>query len=109
MTADTQSAGEVPVRDNDDQGTFTKSEREWYRWGLEIGLQTALCCKSREEIQRSLDLVKGKGRRPRDGTAEYQSWLVELEMQRWERDERAVNNDAFAALEREEKLAGLKP
>ena len=58
--------------------------KESYLWGLEIGLGTALGCKSREEIQRTHDLVKAnRERKPGPGEVEYQSWIAEMEMQSW--------------------------
>lgn len=61
-----------------------------YFWGLEIGLQTALCCKSREDIQECLNKVQvAAKRRPKSpaGEAEWRSWMIELEMQSWEKNQ----------------------
>lgn len=58
-----------------------------YRLGMEIGLQSALCAKNRSEIEACLKQVqRAKERRAPNGEAEWQAWMVELEMQRWERD-----------------------
>jgi hypothetical protein len=55
-----------------------------YRWGLEIGLGTALHCRDKQEIADTLATVtRPKNPKPVNGEPEWQSWMVELEMQSW--------------------------
>lgn len=69
-----------------------------YTLGVEVGLQTALCCKDRAEIRAALDLVhQSQKRRIPNGEAEWQAWMVELEMQLWERDRKASAAEIVAA------------
>ena len=56
-----------------------------YLWGLEIGLGTALHCRDKQEIRDTIATVtRHKTPRPADGEPEWQSWMIELEMQSWE-------------------------
>lgn len=61
---------------------------ESYFLGLEIGLSTAMCCKDDAQMEECLEKIKNRDKpnehRPVDGEAEWQSWMIEMELLSWE-------------------------